>query len=49
MTMDHLALTQGHQSLRRVLRSIPDTIHVIPTDLFPFDAAALPDEASDDE
>ena len=36
-TLDDLDLTQGHNRLRRVFRSIPDTLHVIPSDLFQFD------------
>ena len=49
MILDDLDLTQGHQGLRRVLRSIPGTIHAVPSALFRFDAAALSSGASDDE
>ena len=30
VTLDDLQSTQGQKTLRRVLRGIPDTIHVIP-------------------
>ena len=30
VTSDDLDLTRGHQRLRRVLRSIPNTIHAVP-------------------
>ena len=48
VTSDDLGLTQGHNGLRMVLRSIPDTIHVVPSDLFRSDTATLPGEASND-
>ena len=48
VTLDVNDLIQGHKIFRRVLRSIPDTIHVVPSALFLFDTAALPGEASND-
>ena len=48
LTLDDLHLTQGHKRLRMLLRSIPDTIHVVPLALFQFDTAALPGKASSD-
>ena len=35
-------MAQGYKGLRRVLRSIPDTIHAAPSSLFQFYAAVLP-------
>ena len=49
MILDDLDLTQGHQVLRRVLRSIPGSIHAVASALFRSDAAALSSGASDDE
>ena len=46
VTLDDLELTQGHKRLRRVLRSIPATIHVVPSALFQSDMAALLGAAS---
>ena len=43
-----MTLTQGHKRLRRVLRSIPDAAHVVPSAMFQFDTAALPGEANND-
>ena len=48
VTLGGLDLTQGHIRLSRVLRSIQDTIHVVPSTLFQNDAAALPGEARND-
>ena len=48
VTLDDLDLTQGHKRLRKVLRSIPDTIHVVPSALIQFGTAALPGEANND-
>ena len=48
VTLDDLDLTEGHKRLRRMLRSIPDMIRVVPSALFQFDAAGLPGEASND-
>ena len=48
VTLDDHHLTQGRKMLRRVLRSIPDTIHVVPSALFQFDTAALPGEDSNE-
>ena len=45
--LDDLDLTQGHKGLRRVLGSIPETIHVVPSALYQFNTAVLPGEASD--
>ena len=42
LTLDDLDWTQGHKRLMMVIRSIPDTIHVVPSTLFQFDTAALP-------
>ena len=36
VTLDILDLTQSHKRPRRVLRSIPDTIHIVPSALFQF-------------
>ena len=47
VTLDDPDLMQGHKMLKRVLRIIKDTIHVVPSALFQFDAAALPGEASE--
>ena len=49
VTLDDLELSQGHKRLRRVLRSILDTIHAVPSALFQFDTTALPGEASNDK
>ena len=46
VTLDDLDLTQGHKGLKSVLRRIPDTIDVVPSDLFQFDMAALLRETS---
>ena len=46
--LDNLDLAQGHKRLSRVLKNIPDMIHVVPSTLFQFDAADLPGEASKD-
>ena len=46
-----LDLIQGYKSHKRVLRSISDTIHAVPSALFPLfqcDTAALPGEAGND-
>ena len=48
VTSDDLDLTQCHKRHKRVLKSIPDTIHVVPSDLFQCDTAALPGEADND-
>ena len=48
VTLDDLDLTQGHKRLRRVLKSNPDTIHVVLSALFHCDTAALPGEGSND-
>ena len=48
MTLDDLDLKQSHKMLRKVLRSIPETVHVVPSALFQFDMTALPGETSDD-
>ena len=48
VTLDDLVLTQGHKRLKRVFRSIPDTIRVVPSSLFQFHTATLPGEASND-
>ena len=48
VTLDDLELTRGHKRLRRLFRSIPDTIHAVPSAFFQFDMAALPGEASND-
>ena len=46
VTSDDLDLTRGHQRLRRVLKSIPDTIRAVSPALLQSDMAALPGEAS---
>ena len=46
VTLDDIELTQGHKRLRRVLESVPDTIHVVPSALFQSDMAAFPGQAS---
>ena len=46
VTLDDLDFTQGHKSLRKMLRSIPDTIHVVKSALFQFDTVDLPGGAS---
>ena len=46
-----LDLIQGYKSHKRVLKSISDTIHAVPSALFPLfqcDTAALPGEAGND-
>ena len=48
VTLDDPDLTQGHKRLRRILRSIQDTIHVATSALFQSNVAALPGEASND-
>ena len=48
VTLDDLDLSQGHKRLRRVLRSIPDMIHVVSLALFQFDTAAVLGEASNE-
>ena len=48
VTLDDLDLAQGHKKLRRALRSIQDTIHVVPSALFRSDTTALLGEASND-
>ena len=48
VTLDGLDLTKGHKILRWVLRSIPDTIHVVLSALLQTDTAALPGEARND-
>ena len=48
VTLYDLDLTQGYKRLRRVHRSIPDTIHIVLLAIFKFDTAALPGEASND-
>ena len=48
VTLDDLDLTQCHKRLRRVLRRIPDTIHVVPSALFQSDMAAVPGEVNID-
>ena len=48
VTLDNLDLTQGHKRLRRVLRSVPDTIHAVLFALFHFDTATLSSKASND-
>ena len=49
VTLDDLELSQGHKRLRRVLRSVLDTIHAVPSAFFQFDTIALPGEASNDK
>ena len=48
VTLDDLDLSQDHKRLRRVLRSIQDAMHIVPSASFQSDTAALPDEASND-
>ena len=50
VTLHDLYLTQCHQMLRRVLRSIPHTIHAVSSALIQSDTAAcaLPGEVSGD-
>ena len=49
VTLDGHELSQGHKRLRRVLKSILDTVHAVPSALFQFDTAALPGGASKDK
>ena len=48
VTLDDLQFSQGHKRLKRILRIIPYTIHVVPSNLLQFDTAALPGEGSND-
>ena len=48
VAINDLDLTHGHKRLRRVLRSTPNTIDVVPSALFQPNTAALPGDASND-
>ena len=41
MTSNDLNVTRGHGTLRRALRSVPDTIHVVLSALFQFYTVAF--------
>ena len=46
VTLDTLDLTQSHKRPRMVLRSIPDTILIVPSALFQFFTAAGPGDST---
>ena len=49
VTYDDINLTRGHQKLRRLLRSITDTVNAASSALFQLDTTTLHGEASDDK
>ena len=49
VTLDDIELTKGHKRLIRVLGSIPDTIHVVPSALFQYGMAAFRGQASNNK